>query len=362
MSSNRRAAPQITASSQACLPGVRGAWLIAVICGAAARLRLVINGNRTIQLSPGAAGQLLSNQRGAALLAALLAAALVTTLAAAMIFDQQIDIRRSGNILHGDQARLYALGVEEWSALLLGRAKEGEEHEYIGRDLPPIMVEGGTVGGRLDDLQGLFNINNLVLQEGEKLERVQDHFRRLLSNCGLSVELEQAVSDWLDSDQEPRFPGGAEDGEYLRRSPPYRTANRPVITPTGLGLVHGFAEPAFAECLLPLLSALPTATALNVSTAPAEVLLGLAEGLDPGRIEQLVAGRPRRGYQNLSEFIEHPALAGSGLTAETAAGLLDVQSRYFMVQSEAAIGQSRVVIHGVLERQGEAVRLIRRGR
>ena len=302
------------------------------------------------------------NQRGAALIAALLAAALVTTLAAAMIFSQQLDIRRSGNILHGDQAYLYALGVEEWAALLLGRAEPGEEHEYLGQSIPPIMVEGGQISGRMDDLQGRFNVNNLVLTPEESREQVRLQFRRLLTGCGLDPELEQAVADWLDGDQEPRFPGGAEDGEYLRRNPPYRTADRPVSDPRELSLVYGLDNQEFQQCLLPLLSALPENTRLNVSTASAPLLASLSDQLALTDAERLVAERPLRGYHSLAEFIELPAMAGSGLSAEVAAGFLDVQSRYFMVQSEVVIGQSRIVLFSLLRRQGEEVRILRRNR
>ncbi len=304
----------------------------------------------------------LANERGAALIAALLAAALVTTLASAMIFSQELDIRRSGNIIHGDQAQLYALGVETWAALLLGRAGPGEEHEYMGRPLPPIMVEGGQVGGQLDDLQGLFNLNNLVLASEENLEQQRLMFRRLLAACGLNEDLEQAVADWIDADQEPRFPGGAEDGEYLRRNPPYRTADRPMLDAGELALVYGFEDPAYEQCLKPLVTALPVVTAININTAPAPVLAALSDQLDLAGAERLLADRPPgRGYTELEDFLAHPALAGSGLGGE-GGGLLAVQSRYFVVQSEAVIGRSRVVLYSVFRRDGEAVRVLRRNR
>lgn len=307
----------------------------------------------------GAAG-CFHNQQGAALISALLAAALVVTVAAAMIFDQQLDIRRTGNILHGDQAYLYARGVESWAGLLLGRAAEGEEYEYLGHTLPPIPVEGGHLSVRVDDLQGLFNVNNLVLGSEGGQEQQRLVFRRLLRHCGLAEELEQAVSDWLDADQEPRFPGGAEDGEYLRRDPPYRTADRPLTDADELALVYGFGQDGYEECLKPLLTALPEVSAININTAPAPVLAALADELDLRRAEQLVEDRPEAGY-TMAEFLEHPSLAGTGLGSE-AGVLLTVQGRYFMVQSEAVIGQSRVVLHSLLQRDGEAVRVLQRSR
>ncbi len=311
----------------------------------------------TIAASSGAAGRF-RNERGAALISALLAAALVATVASAMIFSQQLDIRRSGNILHGDQAYLYARGVESWAGVLLGRAEDGEEYEYLGRSLPPMEVQGGRVGVRVDDLQGLFNVNNLVLSREDVLEEQQQMFRRLLRHCAMEEDLEQAVSDWLDADQEPRFPAGAEDGEYLRNDPSYRTADRPLTDADELALVYGFDDEGYEECLKPLITALPEATAVNVNTAPAPVLTALADELSMRRAEQLVDDRPQRGY-SLEEFLEHPSLAGTGLGGS---GLLTVQSRYYMVQSEAVIGQGRVVLHSLLKQEGNTARVLQRSR
>lgn len=300
----------------------------------------------------------LNNQRGAALIAALLAAALVTIMATAMISGQQLDIRRTGNVIHGDQAYLYARGIEEWAVILLGRTKPGEEHEHLGRPLPPMMVTGGQVGGRVDDPQGLFNVNNLVVGDKDWQEFQRAFFGRLLRSCGLNEELGQALADWLDEDQEPRFPGGAEDREYLHRNPPYRTADRLLTDPGEVRLVAGFDAPEFGRCLEPLLSALPQATTLNVNSAPAPLLLGLSEQLDLRDAEQLMAQRPPGGWAGVSEFLQHPILADSGLDGR----YLEVTTAYFMVQSDAVIGQSRVVIHSLLARQGEMVQVLRRNR
>ena len=32
--------------------------------------------------------------------------------------------------------------------------------------MPPLPIDGGTVEGRLEDLQGRFNVNNLILADG----------------------------------------------------------------------------------------------------------------------------------------------------------------------------------------------------
>lgn len=60
-------------------------------------------------------GTLKYKQTGVALITAMLVVALASVAAVAMTSRQQLDIRRTGNILHADQAYLYALGGELWA-------------------------------------------------------------------------------------------------------------------------------------------------------------------------------------------------------------------------------------------------------
>jgi general secretion pathway protein K len=304
------------------------------------------------------------DQSGAALIAALLAAALVSIMAAAIISRQQIDIRRTANIVHGDQAYLFARGVENWVTVLLARYDSGEEREYLGRSLPPMMVEGGQVSGRMDDLQGLFNINNLLFEDTENRGRenptfpYRDQFKRLLAGCEMDEELVDGVLDWLDDDQELRFPGGAEDREYLFLQPPYRTADRPMVSISELRLVQGFGEEPYDECLKPLLSVLPEATRLNINTAPAELIASLADGIELETAERLVEERPEEGYETVTAFLQEDALAGTEIVEQ----ILDVKSSFYMVQSVAVIGQGQAVLHSLVQRRGDSVLVLRRGR
>ncbi|MCP4699237.1 MAG: type II secretion system minor pseudopilin GspK, partial [Gammaproteobacteria bacterium] len=142
-------------------------------------------------------------QKGIALITALLIVALATISAAAMVSRQQIDIRRTSNVLNLDQAYLYALGAEEWARRILIRDRNNSKIDHLSEDwairLPPTMVEGGGVSGHLQDLQGRFNLNNLV-ENGKAVPAEIKRFQRLLAALDLPVELAQAVTDWIDAD------------------------------------------------------------------------------------------------------------------------------------------------------------------
>ncbi len=151
-------------------------------------------------------------QRGIALITAILIVAIATIIATSIYFDGFLYIKRSSNLLLNDQARLYALGAEDWAADILRRdAKESPETDNLGEEwaaeLPLLPIDGGTLGGQIEDLQGRFNLNNLIQPDGQINERAFEQFQRLLEGLGLPPQLAGTTADWLDPDQEPRFPG-----------------------------------------------------------------------------------------------------------------------------------------------------------
>jgi general secretion pathway protein K len=301
-------------------------------------------------------------QRGVALITALLVVALATAAAVAMVSRQQLDIRRSSNLLAADQALLYAEGAEDWAAQMLRRDRDkGGKTDNLGEDwatvLPPISVEGGQIAGGLEDLQGRFNLNNLM--RGKSVSEVDlKRFQRLLAAVGLTPELANAVLDWMDADGEVRFPGGAEDDTYSRLDPPYRTANRPFADRSELRLVAGFDAKAYAA-LAPLVTALPEPTPINVNTAPASVLMALADGLTKADAQALVDARGENGFGSVDEFLQQNVLAGRDVATQG----ISVASRYFLVRSNIEVGDLQTEFYSILARDDSGTGIpVRRGR
>lgn len=298
-------------------------------------------------------------ERGVALITALLVVALATTASVAMIAGQQLDIRRTGNTLHYEQAYLYINGMEQWASRVL--RQDGRDNEYDhgaeewATQQPPIPVEGGQLSGYLEDRQGRFNLNSL-LHGAEPDEAAVEQFRRLLRVLELDPELANALLDWLDADLEPRFPGGAEDDLYLAQQPSYRSGNGALASVSELRLLHGLDAEGYAV-LAPHVAALPGQTPLNVNTASAEVLMSLADGVDEGLAEALVEARGDEGYARLEDFLEQPGLSELALPVER----LGVASRYFMLTSRVQFGRVEVSYQSLIERgQGNRTRVIRR--
>ena len=306
-------------------------------------------------------------QRGVALVTALLVVSLATVAAVAMVTRLQVDMRRTGNLLNGEQAYAYAIAAESWAPVILRRDQKDSDFDSLEEDwataLPPIAVEGGFVNGHIEDLQGRFNINNLIEDDGEPTEAEAAvnaeelaYFERLLEVLDLEVALAPALLDWLDADINTRFPDGAEDNTYLLADTPYRAANRPMVSISELRLVKGFT-PEVVAVLEPHVTALPEETVININTATPAVLRALHQELDDSGVEQLIADRGEDGYEDVDTFLEHTALAGLDLDIE-----VDIVSEWFNVLTATSVGRGQAQLESLFRREENKLQVLSRVR
>jgi len=218
-------------------------------------------------------------QRGVALITAVLVVALATILAVSVGFKGYLDQRRTGTLFALDQSFEVALGGEAWAADALRRdgmqsARTDDFTEEWATPIPPIPIEGGEFQGQVEDMQGRFNLNNLVVQQGGGHQvdpAALERFTRLLELLQLEDKWAAIIADWIDSDIEPGFPSGAEDAAYTGLTPPYRTANMPVTRSSELLAIAEFGLERYRR-LEPFVTALPIGTKINLCTASPEVL------------------------------------------------------------------------------------------
>jgi general secretion pathway protein K len=301
-----------------------------------------------------------SRQQGVALVTALLVVSLATVAAVAMAARFQVDMRRSANLLNGEQAYAYAVAAESWAYVILRRDREDSQHDSLDEDwataLPPIPVEGGFVNGRIEDLQGRFNVNNLVAV-GAGPDAIQlDYYKRLLEVLGLEPSLAPALVDWLDANIDATFPDGAEDDEYLRADLPYRAANRPLVDISELRLVKGYT-PEVLAVLEPHITALPGVTVINVNTATPVVLRALHADLDDTDVQQLIEYRDEEPFTDTAAFLAHNALAGLELAVD-----VDIKSNWFNVQTDVSVGRGQARLESRIVRDGNKLRVVSRTR
>jgi len=163
------------------------------------------------------------------------------------------------------------------------------------------------------------------------------------------------VADWVDPDLNA-LADGAEDLDYLNLEPPYRAANRFMVSPGELRAVVGFDARSVAK-LAPLLTALPEFTKINVNTAPEMVLMSLHENITPQIAQELAELRKDNPFAKAEDFITY-LKDHHGITIDDKH--VDVKSDYFLVSSVAKIGRTEVELYSVLARKGNTVTTIQR--
>jgi general secretion pathway protein K len=292
-------------------------------------------------------------QRGVAVITALLIVAIATMIAVNMLWRSQLDQRRTASLIYADQAWLYLRGAEALAGDILRQdlLEFGPESDHLGeiwaQSLDPLPVDGGYVAGRMEDLQGRFNLNNLVDIAGRTDPVAFEWFQRLLRVLELDPELAGYVVDWLDADTQPSFPTGAEDSLYMSRDPPYRPPNLFITSAGELLAIEGFDADTYAV-LRPFVTALPQGTTLNVNTAAPELLASLDEALGMSSALQLIEQRGDRDFPDFNATF-------STLVAETMLPRLGERSSHFRLTAQAAIGSTQLTMYSLLYRESNGV-------
>jgi general secretion pathway protein K len=340
-------------------------------------------------------------QNGVALITAIFVVALASIAAVAMFEGANISLHRSANLVQSEAELWYLTGIESWvTGVLAEDAKiNNQSVGFNGLWAKPVdylPIDGGAIRGHIEDLQGRFNLNNLLvgpfnnstgaaatgpLVYIQQLDRLLDN----LPNFDGSKYhgLGYAIRDWVDADEQTSGPDGAEDQTYLSQDPPYRAANQPMTSISELMLVKGMTKELYAA-LSPYVAALPvstspvsaasaasvaaaaantgTVTPINVNTAPQPVLMSLASGIENVEaVQKFIAARKIQPISNVSaisgggEFAFLPSSSAAGASAPVSMG---INSNYFELQAEVVIGSGRLRLYSVIYRPGSGTPVV----
>lgn len=311
-------------------------------------------------------------QRGVALITAILVMAIATTAAVQMVYRQQLDIRRTQNVLAHDQAYTAALAAEGVIRLVLTRSIAKSKRPIRQEDLDQVSAKfrdfsywGVNFSLQVQDLQGRFNLNNLVA-DGKASEPHVKQLRRLAGLVGgddVSIklngnytDLDQALVDWIDGNVQAQIPGGAEDDFYSRTVGRYRTANQPMAGASELRLVlqmHTGNKTKLAEtwyrALRPYVTALPRDTTVNVNAASPEILASLLPDGSMKDAEQAVEERRKEAYTGVDDFLKrNPAFDTDKLDPS----MLGTESDFYLAVVHTRMARANVTLYSVLQRGG----------
>jgi general secretion pathway protein K len=265
--------------------------------------------------------------------------------------------------MYREEAIQAALGAESWVLTILRQDSQDSDTDHYGEiwasEMPVLPLGGpgesiqGEIFGEVEDLQGRFNINNLVDNNGEVDQQALEQYQRLLVSLGLDARLAGITADWIDADQDASFPDGAEDSLYTGIVPPYRTANQMITSASELAALDGM-DKAILDTLLPHVATLPAGTSINVNTATGPVLQSLDENLTVADVERLLSERGEAGFADVNNTF-------SSLVTPDVLNQLAESSDYFRLKVIVQVDTVRITYFSLLERspQGDVTPILR---
>ncbi len=359
----------------------------------------------------------LQGQSGAALIIALMVFALAAALMVGLQRDFALQLQRSSNALLMEQGWAYLRGAEELAATALRYDADQDALREAPRDdlteiwatqaTPYALGEGGWLMGQLEDLQGRFNLNNLVLStdvndqddaadrgdasdpdsdegdEGDDTDETptsggattdgepsrftpaQVQFIRLLQSLeGMPVPqtqaivLTEAISDFIDGDEQRRLEG-AEAEAYRNATPSYLPANQPLASVSELRSVQGMT-PELYQALAPYVTVWPQEGGkINLLTAPLPIIRslnidGLQEPLSAMDGQRLIELRAAGDIQGIDDFLADFAFAG-GEVKQLKESLV-TNSEWFLLNASVEIADRELRLYSVLQRDGRGIK------
>ena len=321
---------------------------------------------RTRRQRPRASRQ---GQRGVALIVAILLVALGTIIAATVAYENAMAARRGTATYAFDESLLIAQGAEALAAYGIRQFFQADpQHTYIGQGWdkpvgPMEVVPGVMLEASLEDMQGRFNLNNLVKNDGTPDAVNVAAFTKLLELLGLETKWAPMLVDWIDADIVPQNIDGAEDSVYMGQTPPYRTPNRYITSASELLALPGFGRDRYL-LLAPYVTALPWKTTINVCTAKDKVLDAfLASGQTDfsstaGQLDKNRAAGSGGCFPTLANF--QAAFADPKVWAQTQSKFGQT-SVYFRLTSLITVGSAEFNLYSLMYRDATgAVRPIQR--
>ena len=251
-------------------------------------------------------------EKGVALIYVLLIVSVIILMATEMLTQLRLNTDKNRVFLERTQARHYAMGAEQYVALLLEQDFQEDTKSQVFVDSldeqwniqrPEFNTDQGIIDIQVVDEQGRFNINSLASKQAAQNLTI---LKNLLFAQGIEQQVASTITDWIDEDQNTS-PGGAEDNFYLIKDTPHRTPDSMAVSISELRSMRDLNK-ASLKGITPLLTALPESTSININTAPPEVLAAISRQLSLSHITSIVNARDQEPLTTIDDINKIPGL------------------------------------------------------
>ena len=259
---------------------------------------------------------------GAALVIAMLLTALGAAVAVQMIVPLSGWMEREYRARDTQASYTLADAATSWAITVLAADLRLGPIDHYGElwatPLPPTPVEGGTIEGRITDLQSRFNLNNLA-PRGVKSPANITLAKALFTQAGVPINLVDTLADAIDRDEL------TDDGQSERQRYGRALRNAPLARFSDLLDVPGFTD-AFVRNLAAAMIVLPEASPINANTASRALVAAAFPAASTDTIDKALL---RRAQQPFSAAADLATLLGQ----PSQDGVFSTSSQYFAVEA-----------------------------
>ena len=321
-------------------------------------------------------------QDGVAVVTALLLTTLAITIVASLFWQQQVQVRSIENQRMQLQKKWIIRGAIDWARLILREDARTSFHlDHLGEPWAVKLqdtrldqyVENGnadtdssdaTLSGQIIDAQSLYNINNLA-SNGLVNEREVAAFARLLVNLQMPADLASKAAQTIAQTQSKTSlpangPDSSASGAAATKTQP-DTGQSEVQFFRFTQLDDLLSVPGFTPDMILKLRSYATVlprtgnlTAINVNTAPAEVIAARIEGLSLPDAALMVASRDRAYFKDVADFSNR----FEGKTKTVTGSDIQVWTNYFFVNGKVKMNRSALDVSALVERADNAATAI----
>ena len=291
----------------------------------------------------------LRREEGAALLTAMIIVALVSTLASGMLWQQWRAIQVETAERSRTQSAWILSGALDWARLILREDARNGGTDHLGEPWAVPLAEArlstflaadknntddapdAFLSGAITDAQGRYNLTNVA--SAGKIDPVElAALQRLCETVGVSADVAARIAAGLRDASpipppDPNASGAATPAVAAPENPPIMPRSASQLAWLGV-------DPEALRALEPYVVILPEKTFVNVNTAPREVLVAAAPGLDLATAERIVQSRQRVPIKSVQGDLK--ALAPS--LPATSLDRLTTGSNFFEVRGRLRLG------------------------
>lgn len=289
------------------------------------------------------------NRQGIAIVSVLIVIALISASASLMFQRFDRDLNQTHYIISQNQALNHLYSTETWVKTILSSDDQSVDHlnEVWSTLILPIQVQGGSIYGKLSDLQSRLNLNNLI---DLSTDIYSPKYRSFFYDCTnrINTQLEQqAMADAIFS--------------YV-----VNQNFKPKLFEHHVELknVQSISLEDYIK-FEPFIIALPAVTSINVNTASKEALSCIHPQLSASLVAKVIQKRKRQAFASVDDFWIYahsllPNLTLDKIKESLPPQFINTTSSYFLLETKIIIDENKLIGRTILHRKDGKITIMNR--